>query len=88
MNSDGVWRLEKIVAWIKGVFERVLHSRTGATLLDNGKFRLWLFSKLYRELLKAGPVAASRAAKLGGTVATVGFPNIGLQGFATSERDG
>ena len=28
------------------------------------------------------PVAASRAVKLGGTVVTVGFPNIGLQGFA------
>jgi len=28
------------------------------------------------------PVAASRPVKLGGTVATVGFPNIGLQGFA------
>jgi len=28
------------------------------------------------------PVVASRAMKLGGTVATVGFPNIGLQGFA------
>ena len=28
------------------------------------------------------PVAASRGVKLGGTVATVGFPNIGLQGFA------
>src|SRR5437667_25640 len=28
------------------------------------------------------PVAASRAVKLGSTVATVGFPNIGLQGFA------
>jgi S1-C subfamily serine protease len=28
------------------------------------------------------PVTASRAVKLGGTVATVGFPNIGLQGFA------
>jgi hypothetical protein len=28
------------------------------------------------------PVAASRAVKLGGTVATVGFPNLGLQGFA------
>jgi S1-C subfamily serine protease len=27
-------------------------------------------------------VASSRGAKLGGTVATVGFPNIGLQGFA------
>jgi len=30
----------------------------------------------------AVPVAASRGVKLGGTVATVGFPNIGLQGFA------
>ena len=28
------------------------------------------------------PVAASRAMKLGGTVCTVGFPNLGLQGFA------
>jgi S1-C subfamily serine protease len=28
------------------------------------------------------PVASSRTAHLGGTVATVGFPNIGLQGFA------
>jgi S1-C subfamily serine protease len=28
------------------------------------------------------PVAASRSMKLGGTVATVGFPNIGLQGFS------
>jgi len=28
------------------------------------------------------PVAASRGVKLGGAVATVGFPNIGLQGFA------
>jgi len=28
------------------------------------------------------PVAASRSMRLGGTVATVGFPNIGLQGFA------
>jgi len=28
------------------------------------------------------PVAASRSMKLGGTVSTVGFPNIGLQGFA------
>ena len=28
------------------------------------------------------PIAASRTMKLGSTVATVGFPNIGLQGFA------
>jgi TPR repeat protein len=28
------------------------------------------------------PVAASRGVKLGGTVATIGFPNIGMQGFA------
>ena len=31
-------------------------------------------------------IAASRAVKLGGTVATVGFPNIGLQGFAQPLR--
>ena len=41
-----------------------------------------------RTLLKAGgrfaplPIAASRTVKLGGTVATVGFPNIGMQGFS------
>ena len=40
------------------------------------------------ELLKAEgrfaalPVVASRAMRLGSTVATVGFPNVGLQGFA------
>jgi hypothetical protein len=28
------------------------------------------------------PIAASRTVKLGGTVATVGFPDIGLQRFA------
>ena len=28
------------------------------------------------------PIVASRAVRLGNTVATVGFPNIGLQGFA------
>ncbi|MGD0208561.1 MAG: tetratricopeptide repeat-containing serine protease family protein [Verrucomicrobiota bacterium] len=28
------------------------------------------------------PIAASRGVKLGGTVVTVGFPNIGLQGFS------
>ena len=28
------------------------------------------------------PIAASRTVNLGGTVATIGFPNIGLQGFA------
>ena len=39
-------------------------------------------------LLKAGgkfaalPVVSSRAVKQGGTVATMGFPNVGLQGFA------
>ena len=28
------------------------------------------------------PVASSRPVKLGGTVATIGFPNISLQGFS------
>jgi S1-C subfamily serine protease len=28
------------------------------------------------------PLAASRSVKLGGAVATIGFPNIGMQGFA------
>jgi S1-C subfamily serine protease len=28
------------------------------------------------------PLSPSRAVKLGSTVATVGFPNLGLQGFA------
>ena len=33
------------------------------------------------------PIAASRAVKLGGTVAPVGFPDIGLQGFAPNPAD-
>ena len=34
------------------------------------------------ETFKPLSIVASRGVKLGGTVATVGFPNIGLQGFA------
>jgi S1-C subfamily serine protease len=34
------------------------------------------------ETFKLLPIAASRTVALGGTVATVGFPDIGLQGFA------
>ncbi|MGA9777156.1 MAG: tetratricopeptide repeat-containing serine protease family protein [Verrucomicrobiia bacterium] len=34
------------------------------------------------EIFKPLPIAASRTVVLGGTVATVGFPDIGLQGFA------
>ena len=34
------------------------------------------------ETFKPLPIAASRTVNLGGTVATVGFPDIGLQGFA------
>jgi hypothetical protein len=33
-------------------------------------------------------IAASRTANLGGTVATVGFPDIGLQGFAPRKVTG
>ena len=32
------------------------------------------------------PIAASRTVKLGGTVATVGFPDIGLQNFLTTKH--
>ena len=35
------------------------------------------------ETFKPLPIAASRTGLLGGTVATVGFPDIGLQGFAS-----
>jgi hypothetical protein len=34
------------------------------------------------------PIAASRTVALGGTVATVGFPDIGLQGFAPGKVTG
>jgi TPR repeat protein len=34
------------------------------------------------ETFKPLPIAASRTMNLGGTVATIGFPNIGLQGFS------
>ncbi len=36
----------------------------------------------FRKAFAPLPVAGSRTVKLGGTVATVGFPDIGLQGFA------
>lgn len=45
-------------------------------------------------LLKAGgrfallPIATSRTVKLGGTVASVDFPDIGLQGFAAQAGQG
>ena len=34
------------------------------------------------------PGAVSRGVKLGGTMASMGFPNIGSQGFAPTEGDG
>ncbi len=59
---------------------------TGAGLLDAAVAKVDAANDL--ALLKAVgrfnpmPVAASRTVKLGGAVATVGFPDIGLQGFA------
>jgi TPR repeat protein len=59
---------------------------TSAGLLDASVVKVDAANDL--ALLKAAgnfaplPVAASRTVKLGGTVATVGFPDIGLQGFA------
>jgi S1-C subfamily serine protease len=59
---------------------------TGAGLIDAAVVKVDAANDL--ALLKAVgrftplPIAASRTAKLGGTVATVGFPDIGLQGFA------
>ena len=59
---------------------------TGAGLLDATVVKVDAANDL--ALLKAEgafkplPIAASRMVKLGGTVATVGFPDIGLQGFA------
>jgi hypothetical protein len=59
---------------------------TGAGLIDVTVVKVDAANDL--ALLKAAgrfaplPVAASRGVKLGGTVATVGFPNIGMQGFA------
>ena len=50
------------------VYARGLHGRPGARFADRWRI--------------IGMVAASRAVKLGGTVATVGFPYVGLQGFA------
>ena len=59
---------------------------TGAGLIDAAVVKVDAANDL--ALLKAAgrfaplPIAASRTVKLGGTVATVGFPDIGLQGFA------
>jgi S1-C subfamily serine protease len=59
---------------------------TGAGLIDTKVVQVDAANDL--ALLKAVgqftplPIASSRTVKLGGTVATVGFPDIGLQGFA------
>ena len=59
---------------------------TGAGLIDASLVKVDAANDL--SLLKAEgkfaplPVVSSRAVKMGSTVATVGFPNIGLQGFA------
>jgi len=59
---------------------------TGAGLIDAKVVQVDATNDL--ALLKADgrfaplPIAASRTVALGGTVATVGFPDIGLQGFA------
>ena len=59
---------------------------TGAGLIDASVVKVDAANDL--ALLKAVgrfaplPIAASRTVKLGGTVTTVGFPDIGLQGFA------
>jgi len=66
-----------------GVCVRLL---TGTGLIDATVVKVDAANDL--ALLKANgafkplPIAASRTVKLGGTVATVGFPDIGLQGFA------
>ena len=59
---------------------------TGAGLIDAKVVQVDAADDL--ALLKADgkfsplPISSSRSAQLGGTVATVGFPDIGLQGFA------
>jgi S1-C subfamily serine protease len=59
---------------------------TGAGLIDAKVVQVDAANDL--ALLKADgrfaplPIAASRTVNLGGTVATVGFPNIGKQGFS------
>ena len=60
--------------------------RTGAGLLDASVVKVDAANDL--AMLKAAgqftplPIAASRTVKLGSTVATVGFPSTGLQGFS------
>ncbi|MGB7768095.1 MAG: hypothetical protein WBN22_04480 [Verrucomicrobiia bacterium] len=40
-----------------GVEERVLNWRRGNNLLEDGEFKLWMFSKLYRELQTGGIIS-------------------------------
>ena len=64
---------------------------TGAGLIDAKVVRVDAANDL--ALLKADgrfaplPIAASRPVALGGTVATVGFPDIGLQDFLTTKHE-
>jgi S1-C subfamily serine protease len=68
-GSEAQVRLVTSVGLISAKVIKVDSANDLALLKAEGKFA-------------ALPVATSRAVKLGGTVTTVGFPNIGLQGFA------
>jgi serine protease Do len=73
------------MALVPSVHE-IVENHTGAGMIDATVVKVDAANDL--ALLKAVgrsaplPIAASRTVKLGGTVATVGFPDIGLQGFA------
>jgi S1-C subfamily serine protease len=60
---------------------RIMNDETGQKPLP-GNPNFILHNSSFNLRFTPLPIAASRTVALGGTVATVGFPNIGLQGFA------
>ena len=72
--------------------EAATATQAGAGLIDAKVVQVDAANDL--ALLKADgrfallPIAASRTGLLGGTVATVGFPDTGLQGFAPGKVTG
>ena len=48
----------------EGVEERAIHWRKGKTPQESGEFKLWVFSKLCRELQKGGTISAEDVIQL------------------------
>ena len=83
VSVDGhVLTAAHVVAGAKSVTVVTVRGTTTATVLRIDEANDLAVLKLARGTYAALPVAASRTVRLGQTVATIGFPNIDIQGFS------